>query len=217
MRSKLYISNKLIFHLERLQGQFNRRADKNTLLTKKKADLEVQLKVMQEENAKSISAKEEELREIIDKNQQIKEEIETVARNGEEELRNAEERIHHLMKLADAALLQTREEKEARLKYQRSVSTLFHLEGELKRMQLISEKQSKKLAILMQLLETSRDHLKRSIEQKTLLLNQTQDAAEKMRILCEQTLKEEQEFYNERDFDTMHTPPFINVKRRPRD
>ena len=84
-------------------------------------------------------------------------------------------------------------------------------------MELISEKQSKKLGILMQLLETSRDHLKRSIEQKSLLLNQTQDAAEKMRILCEQTLQEEQEFYNERDYDTMHTPPFINVKRRPRD
>jgi hypothetical protein len=172
---------------------------------------------MQEENTKSINAKEEELREIIEKNQHIKEEIETVARKGEEELRNAEERIHNLMKLADAALLQTREEKEARLKYQRSVSTLYHLEGELKRMELISEKQSKKLGILMQLLETSRDHLKRSIEQKSLLLNQTQDAAEKMRILCEQTLQEEQEFYNERDYDTMHTPPFINVKRRPRD
>jgi hypothetical protein len=217
MRSKLYISNKLIFHLEKLEGKFNRRTDKNALLGKKKADLDLQLKVLQEENTKSINAKEEELKEIIDKNQQIKEEIEIVATNGEEELRNAEERIHNLMKLADAALLQTREEKEARLKYQRSVSTLYHLEGELKRMELISEKQSKKLGILMQLLETSRDHLKRSIEQKTLLLNQTQDAAEKMRILCEQTLQEEQEFYNERDYDTMHTPPFINVKRRPRD
>lgn len=173
--------------------------------------------MLQDENTKSLNAKDEELKEIIEKNQQIKEEIEKVAKQGEEELKRTEERIHYLMKLADAALLQTREEKEARLKYQRSVSTLFHLEGELQRMQLISEKQSKKLAILMQLLETSRDHLKKSIEQKSHLLTQTQDAAEKMRKLCEQTLQEEQEFYNERDFDTMHTPPFINVKRRPRD
>lgn len=134
----------------------------------------------------------------------------------ENQLKEADIRIQKLMQIADKALLQTREEKEARLKYQRSTSTLYHLEGEVQRMEQITEKQKKKLGILMDLLEASRDHLSRSIDQKTQLLNQTSEAAEKMCELCEKTLKEEQEFYEERDHDMMHTPPYIQVKRRPR-
>ena len=83
-------------------------------------------------------------------------------------------------------------------------------------MKLATEKQEKKLEILMQLLEASRDHLAKSIQQKTDLLNQTREAAERMSKLCVQTLKEEQEFFEERTEDEMLTPPFLKVKRRPR-
>jgi hypothetical protein len=83
-------------------------------------------------------------------------------------------------------------------------------------MRLATEKQERKLEILMQLLEASRDHLAKSIAQKTDLLNQTREAAERMSKLCVQTLQEEQDFYEERTEDEMLTPPFLKVKRRPR-
>ena len=83
-------------------------------------------------------------------------------------------------------------------------------------MRLATEKQERKLEILMQLLEASRDHLAKSIAQKTDLLNQTREAAERMSKLCVQTLQEEQDFYEERTDDEMLTPPFLKVKRRPR-
>ena len=132
-----------------------------------------------------------------------------------------EGRIERLMQRADRLTELIRKEKEARLEQQRIViltqaSTLCHLPNELARMQLATEKQERKLEILMQLLEASRDHLARSIQQKTDLLNQTREAAERMSKLCVQTLDEEQAFYEERTEDEMLTPPYLKVKRRPR-
>ena len=91
-----------------------------------------------------------------------------------------------------------------------------HLASEHQRLKNITEAQDKKLQILLNLLEASKEHLSKSIEQKSLLLNQTSEAADKMCELCEETLIAEQKFYEERDYDMMHTPPYIKVKRRPR-
>lgn len=78
-------------------------------------------------------------------------------------------------------------------------------------------KKQKKLEILLHLLSASRDHLQRSISHKSTLLNQTQEAAIKMRDLTEQLINEEQAFYEEKGSDTMLTPPYLDVKRRPRE
>lgn len=83
-------------------------------------------------------------------------------------------------------------------------------------MKAMSDKQSKKVDILVNLLAASKEHLTSSIEQKTHLLNQTKEAASKMTRICEETLKEEQEFYEKQEYDKMHTAPHIQVKRRER-
>jgi hypothetical protein len=163
-----------------------------------------------------ITAKEQELAKVEEKNQEIRSEIEKITAQKELEIQEAETRIEKLMKISEATKIAIREEKELKMKYQRSVFTLQHLPAEHVTLKSVTEAQEKRLAILMGLLEASKEHLSKSIEQKSMLLNQTSDAAEKMCVLCEETLKEEQEFYMEREYDKMHTPPFINVKRRPR-
>ena len=120
------------------------------------------------------------------------------------------------MKISEVSKIQIREEKDLRLKYQRSVFTMQHLASEHQKLKNITDTQEKRLEILLSLLEASKEHLSKSIEQKSLLLNQTSEAAEKMSQLCEETLIAEQKFYEERDHDVMHTPPYIKVKRRPR-
>lgn len=120
------------------------------------------------------------------------------------------------MKISEATKVQIREEKELKMKYQRSVFTMQHLMSEQQRLKSVTEAQEKRLEVLLGLLEASKEHLSKSIEQKSLLLNQTSEAAEKMCRLCEETLEAEQKFYEERDYDVMHTPPYIKVKRRPR-
>ena len=165
---------------------------------------------------KIITAKEQDLAKIEDKNQEIRQEIESLSLKKEQEIKDADKRISKLMKISEAAKLQIREEKELRLKYQRSVFTMQHLASEHQRLKNITEAQDKKLQILLNLLEASKEHLSKSIEQKSLLLNQTSEAADKMCELCEETLIAEQKFYEERDYDMMHTPPYIKVKRRPR-
>lgn len=151
----------------------------------------------------------------------MQEAIEEVKEKTNQHVAEIEARIERLMQRADRLTELIRKEKEERLEQQRIVrymqaSMLCHLPSELAKMKLATEKQEKKLEILMQLLEASRDHLAKSIQQKTDLLNQTREAAERMSKLCVQTLTEEQEFYEQRSEDEMLTPPFLKVKRRPR-
>ena len=90
------------------------------------------------------------------------------------------------------------------------------MEIDLENMKALSDKQSQKVDILVNLLAASKEHLTSSITQKTQLLNQTKAAAMKMSKICEDTLKEEQEFYEKQQYDKMHTAPHILVKRRER-
>lgn len=205
-----------MLQIEKLTVTCDKNSAKNKTLQKRKQDLSDKYQALHEENMKIIETKEQDLAKIEGKNQEIVQEIESITAKKEKEVMEAEKRIEKLMKISEATKIAIREEKEQKLKYQRSVFTLQHLVAEHQNMKSVTEAQEKRLAILVGLLEASKEHLSKSIEQKSMLLNQTSDAAEKMCVLCEETLKEEQEFYNEREFDKMHTPPFINVKRRPR-
>mgnify|MGYP001077030196 FL=1 len=160
--------------------------------------------------------KKEELDQVQEKSNSLEEQINQISKKGEEEHTLAEERIHKLMSIADKSLLQTRNEKEERLKYQRSVSTLFNLESNYENMKKLTEKQERKLEVLMDLLVSSRDYLSSSITEKSQLLQKTKEAAHQISEICQQTLKEEEEFYRSADSDTMHTPPYIQVNRRKR-
>jgi hypothetical protein len=183
---------------------------------KRKEDLAAKYQVLHDENLKILMGKEQDLNKIEEKNQEIRQEIENLSNKKEQELRDAEQRIQKLMKISEAAKIQIRTEKELRLKYQRSVFTMQHLASEHERLKIVTDTQEQRLKILLGLLEASKEHLSKSIEQKSLLLNQTSEAAEKMCELCEETLVAEQAFYEERDYDVMQTPPYIKVKRRPR-
>jgi hypothetical protein len=122
----------------------------------------------------------------------------------------------------DEAHYRIRQDKQRRLELQRAVlliqaSTTYHTSHNLATAQAQTAKKQKKLEILLRLLTSSRDHLSTSISHKTTLLNQTQEAARRMRDLTEQLIKEEQAFYEEQDSDAMLTPPYLQVKRRPRE
>lgn len=210
------ISAKLGLQIDKLSVSCDKNTEKNEKLLKRKEDLEAKYKGLHEENMKILAGKEKDLQKIEEKNSEIRQEIENLTEKKEAEIKAAELRIEKLMKISEAAKNQIREEKDLRLKYQRSVFTMQHLDFEHKRLKSITETQEKKLSILVNLLEASKDHLAKSIQQKSLLLNQTSEAAEKMCELCEETLAAEQKFYEERDYDVMHTPPYIKVKRRPR-
>lgn len=206
----------MLLQIEKLSAACDKSNAKNEGLIKRKEDLANKYQALHEENLKIINNKEQELNKIEEKNQEIREEIESFTEKKEQEIKESEQRIEKLMKISEATKIQIREEKELRLKYQRSVFTMQHLVSEHQKLKSITEAQEKRLAILLGLLEASKEHLSKSIEQKSLLLNQTSEAAEKMCQLCEETLVAEQKFYEERDYDIMHTPPHIKVKRRPR-
>lgn len=205
-----------MLQIEKLTATCDKNSAKNKTLQKRKQDLSDKYQALHEENLAKITAKEQELAKVEEKNQEIRTEIESITVKKEKEIVEAEKRIEKLMKISEATKIAIREEKEMKMKYQRSVFTLQHLASEHQSLKSVTEAQEKRLKILMGLLEASKEHLSKSIEQKSMLLNQTSDAAEKMCVLCEETLKEEQAFYEEREYDKMHTPPFINVKRRPR-
>lgn len=202
--------------IEKLTSICDRNSEKNEKLLKRKEDLTAKYQTLHDDNMKIINSKENDLYKLEEKNQEIRGEIETISEKKEKEILEAEGRIQKLMQISDATKVQIREEKEKRIKYQRSVFTMQHLASEHQKLKNITETQEKRLEILMGLLEASKEHLAKSIEQKSLLLNQTSEAAEKMSQLCEETLAAEQKFYEERDYDVMHTPPYIKVKRRVR-
>lgn len=120
------------------------------------------------------------------------------------------------MRTADAATQQSHSEKSLLLQYQRSNSSLSHLETDLNNMRALTESQQQKLTVLLELLAASKQQLESSITQKSSLLDQTREAAVKMCEICEQTLREEQSFFEQQDHDKMYTAPYIDVKRRER-
>jgi hypothetical protein len=207
---------KLQIQVEKLTASCDKSTEKNEGLIKRKDDLSKKYQALHEENLRIITTKENELEKLESRNKEIQLEIDSMTEKHEHEMEEAQKRIERLMKISEATKIQIREEKANKQKYQRSVFTLQHLYSEHQKLKQITEGQEKRLGILLGLLEASKEHLSKSIEQKSLLLNQTSEAAEKMSLLCEETLQAEQKFYEERDFDVMHTPPFIKVKRRPR-
>ena len=209
------------YQLERLQHLHGKRAEKNDKLRQRKGDLESQYQALYEENKRELDNKEAELAALQAENERIQQETASIVTRSTQEMEEAETRIRKLTQIADRALEETHQQKELTLKYTRSVrysqlSTLSHLEVDLENMKAQSDKQKKKLEILVNLLEASKQHLTNSIHQKTELLSQTNKAASQINQICQETLAEEQAFYEKEEYDKMHTPPYILVKRRER-
>lgn len=146
----------------------------------------------------------------------IRAEIETINNWMIVELDERADTRNRLQKYCDSLLFQIHQEKEKRLHYQRAAAATYGSHQELHRLRAENDKQGKKLKILIDLLESSRDHLGNSISKKNELIEQTLQASDQMYELCEKTLEEEQEFYEQRDYDTLLTPPYTQIKRRPR-
>jgi hypothetical protein len=217
----------LIAELERVSAKQVQRFSENFKLQAQKADHERRLHKASFQHNSNHSHLTTTLTDIQEHNAeviltQMTSQIEAMTQVKEAQIDQLTSKTEAIQARCDEAHYQIRQDKQRRLELQRAVlliqaSTTYHTSHNLAKAQAQTAKKQKKLEILLRLLTSSRDHLSTSISHKTTLLTQTQEAARKMRDLTEQLIKEEQAFYEERDSDVMLTPPYLQVKRKPRE
>jgi superfamily II helicase len=136
------------------------------------------LNKLKDENSSTIGEKEEILAQLKNGNSMIRAEIDTINSWMVHELEVRGDTRGRLQELSDTILLKIHNEKDLRLKYQRAAAATFGSHQELHRLKSENEKQGKKLKILIDLLEQSRNHLGHSIAKKNELIEQTLTASD---------------------------------------